>query len=64
MKDTARTIALRTKKFVTDHKTKIAVTTTAATCVAVHVKVIRNMNERLKELGVYDEFYKTVEDNI
>lgn len=64
MKNTAAKIARRTHQFVADHKVGLAVTATAATCITVHVKVIKNVNERLKELGVYDEFYSTVEDNI
>ena len=64
MKNTAARIARRTHQFVTDHKVGLAVTATAGTCIAVHVKVIRNVNDRLKELGVYDEFYNTIEDNI
>lgn len=60
----AKKIANRTQQFVADHKVGLAVTATAATCVAVHVKVIKNVNDRLKELGVYEEFYNTIEDNI
>lgn len=58
----AKKLALRSQKFVVDHKVALAVTATAATCIAVHVKVIRNTNERLKEMGIsLDEFYKIAE---
>lgn len=57
-------VAIRTQQFVQNNKTTLAVTATAATCVAVHVKVIKNMNDRLKEIGAYDKFYETIEENI
>lgn len=61
MQNPAKKIALRTQQFVHNNKTAIAVTATAATCIAVHVKVIKNVNERLKELGVYEEFYNSTD---
>jgi hypothetical protein len=50
----------RTKTFVVNHKTAIAVAATAVICVAAHLAVVRNTNERLEEMGIStDEFYNT-----
>lgn len=50
----------RTRQFVSDHKVAIAVAATAAACTVVHLKVIRNTNERLVEMDIsLDDFYKS-----
>jgi hypothetical protein len=56
----AKRALTRTKEFVSDHKVAIAITATAVVCTVVHLKVIRNTNNRLTEMGVsLDEFYNT-----
>lgn len=53
---------VRTHKFVSDHKVAIAVATTATVCTVVHLRVVRNMNGRLREIGVFDEFWNTTSE--
>ena len=60
--------ASRTKKFVTDHKVAIAVTTTAAVTAIVVKTVIgtqvESMHDFLEREGLLGEFYATFEDKI
>lgn len=57
----AKKALIRTQKFVSDNKVPIAVAVTSAAAMHVHLKVIQNMNDRLKEMGIYDEFWNTPE---
>ena len=55
--------AVSSKNYVVRNRAKIATAATLAVCVAVHIKVIANVNERLEEMGVnLDEFYTPEED--
>jgi hypothetical protein len=45
------------KKFVHNHKTAIAVTATAAICLALNKRNMNVTDEFLKEHGLYEEFY-------
>jgi len=40
------------QKFVSRHKTAIAVVGTAITATYLHIKVIDDVNERLEEMGI------------
>jgi hypothetical protein len=56
----AKNTLARSRKFVSDHKVAIAVVATATACTVVRLKVIRNTNARLTEMGIsLDEFYKS-----
>lgn len=46
-----------TQEFVVRHKTKIAVAATAATCIAIHVTVIKQHNDFLKEHDLFEKYY-------
>lgn len=50
------------KKFVSDHRVAIAVAATTIVLTAVHVKVIDQHNEFLKENDLFDKFYSEDED--
>lgn len=50
------------KKFVRDHKTTLAVTATTIVLTAVHIKIIDNHNEFLKEHDLLDTFYSFDEE--
>lgn len=51
------------KKFVADHRVALAVTVTTIVLTTVHVKVIAQHNEFLKENDLFDQFYAMSEDD-
>lgn len=51
----------RAKKFVVEHKTAIAVTATAAICIAVNRVALKQHNDFLRDHDLYDEFYASEE---
>lgn len=53
-----------TRNFVVKHKTAIAVAATAATCIAVHVAVVKDYNEFLKEHNLFDKYFRMDELDI
>lgn len=53
--------AIRTRKFVIDHKVAVAVTATALACLKLNRMALESHDEFLKEHGLYDAFY-TSED--
>lgn len=50
------------KKFVNNHKTGIAVATTATLCLALEMHVVRLHNDFLKEHDLFDKFYALDEE--
>lgn len=48
----AKIAAARTTLFVRNHRVAIAVTATAVICTAVHLKVIKGINEGLEAAGI------------
>lgn len=47
-----------TKKFVRRHKTAIAVASTAAVSLALHVVAAKEFNNFLREHDLYDAYYE------
>lgn len=50
------------KKFVAEHKTAIAVTTTATVCLVLNRVALAQHDDFLKEHGLYDEYYNGTEE--
>jgi len=51
------------KKFVARHRVAIAVTATTIVLTAVHMKIVDNTNEFLREHDLFDEFYAMNEED-
>jgi hypothetical protein len=49
------------KNYVRDHKVALAVTVTAIVGTAVHVRIIHDHNEFLKDHDLFDAYYETDE---
>lgn len=58
-----KTKAVAAKKFVEDHKTKIAVVATAAPLLALVVRNQKVFNEFLKENDLFDKFYDMTDED-
>jgi signal transduction histidine kinase len=54
--------ATAAKNFVVAHKTALAVTATAVTCLALNKRAMRMHDEFLKEKGLFEEFYAPEEN--
>lgn len=54
--------ALRTKKFVSDHRVSIAVTVTSAVWLAFIASRAKEWNEFLEEHGLTDQFYQPIDE--
>lgn len=64
MKDQIIKTKNRAVKFAEDHKVGIAVTATAAVCVALNRLALKDHDNFLKEKGLYDEFYTPSDDEV
>jgi hypothetical protein len=51
------------KKFVARHRVAIAVTATTIVLTAVHMRIVDDTNEFLKEHDLFDEFYAMNEED-
>lgn len=62
----AKRALVRSAKFVSDHRTPIAVVTTAVVTTIVVKKTVGNMHKAaidfMAEKGILDEYYATFED--
>lgn len=63
MLDTVKQKAVSTKKFVAKHKVAITVVTTSSFWLWWMMTVAKQHNDFLKEHDLYDEFYKSFEDD-
>lgn len=50
------------KNFVADHKTALAVTATAAICIAINRMVLKQHDDFLREHDLYDAFHTMTEE--
>ena len=55
--DKIKKVAVRTQKFVSDHKVAIATIATAAVCLKLNRMALRDHDEFLKENNLFDKYY-------
>ncbi len=55
--------ALRTKKFVSDHRVAITFTVTSAAWLALQARNAKILNEFLEERGLMNEYYQPEDEN-